>query len=288
MSGVPDGGAAGGGVPGGGAAGGGAAGGAPPPATTSRPVSGRGRWRDQLVTVAWLVLVWNLLWGEFTWGNVLGGGLVALLVLVFFPLPRVTFDGRIRPLPLLRFAGRFAAELLTASVQVALVALRPGRATQSAIIAVPLRVGSDLNLTLTAEALSLVPGTLIVEAVRRTGTLYVHVLDVRDSADVERARRDVLALERRIIRATGSAAELRLVESPGPLSDKPPSEPPPDGGPEDEPGPGGGPVNEPGPGGGPVNEPGPVDQPPPGGAPNDEPPPVDQPPTSRTDRGVSE
>lgn len=203
--------------------------GAPPPATTSRPVTGRGRWRDQLVTVVWLVLVWNLLWGEFTWGNVLGGGLVALLVLVFFPLPRVTFDGRIRPLALLRFVGRFVAELVTASVQVALVALRPGPAPHSAIIAVPLRVGSDLNLTLTAEALSLVPGTLIVEAVRGTGTLYVHVLDVRDQAEVERARRDVLALERRIIRATGSAAELRLVESPGPLSD-----PPRDHSPDDE------------------------------------------------------
>ncbi|WP_329108466.1 Na+/H+ antiporter subunit E [Micromonospora sp. NBC_01699] len=196
----------------------------PSPATTSRPVTSRGRWRDQLVTVIWLVLVWNLLWGEFTWGNVLGGTLVALLVLVFFPLPRVTFDGRIRPLGLLRFAARFVAELVTASVQVAWIALRPDGVRHSAIIAVPLRVRSDLNLTLTAEALSLVPGTLIVEAVRDTGTLYVHVLDVRGPADVDRARRDVLAVEERIVRATGSAAELRLLAGPGPsASDQPPS-----------------------------------------------------------------
>ncbi|RKR90873.1 multisubunit sodium/proton antiporter MrpE subunit [Micromonospora pisi] len=199
---------------------------APPPATTGRAVTSRGRWRDQLVTVIWLVLVWNLLWGEFTWGNVLGGTLVALVVLIFFPLPRVTFDGRIRPVAVLRFVGRFLFELVTASCQVALVAVRPGAAPRSAIIAVPLRVGSDLNLALTAEALSLVPGTLIVEAVRSTGTLYVHVLDVRDTVDVERARRDVLALERRIIRATGSAAELRLVNAPGPFSDPPVPGPP--------------------------------------------------------------
>ncbi|MFI6759575.1 Na+/H+ antiporter subunit E [Micromonospora sp. NPDC050417] len=198
----------------------------PPPTTTGRTMTSRGRWRDQLVTVIWLVLVWNLLWGEFTWGNVLGGTLVALVVLLFFPLPRVTFDGRIRPVAVLRFAGRFLVELVTASCQVAFVAVRPGAPPRSAILAVPLRVGSDLNLALTAEALSLVPGTLIVEAVRDTGTLYVHVLDVRDTVDVERARRDVLALERRIIRATGSAAELRLVNAPGPFSDPPASDPP--------------------------------------------------------------
>ena len=192
--------------------------GPPPPNTTSRPVSSRVRWRDQLVTVLWLVLVWNLLWGEFTWGNVLGGGVVALVVLVFFPLPRVTFDGRIRPLGVLRFVARFIGELLTASVQVAWIALRPAGVRHSAIIAVPLRVRSDLNLTLTAEALSLVPGTLIVEAVRLTGTLYVHVLDVRDPAEVDRVRREVLAVEERIVRATGSAAELRLLTSPDPPS----------------------------------------------------------------------
>ncbi|MEV4629147.1 Na+/H+ antiporter subunit E [Micromonospora sp. NPDC049523] len=210
----------------------------PPQATTSRPVTNRGRWRDQLVTVVWLVLVWNLLWGEFTWGNVLGGALVALLVLVFFPLPRVTFDGRIRPLGLLRFAARFIAELLTASVQVAWIAIRPDGVRHSAIIAVPLRVRSDLNLTLTAEALSLVPGTLIVEAIRDTGTLYVHVLDVRGPADVERARRDVLAVEERIVRATGSAAELRLLTGPGPsAADQPPSAPPPSAPPPSAPSP---------------------------------------------------
>jgi multicomponent Na+:H+ antiporter subunit E len=205
----------------------------PPPATTGRLMSSRIRWRDQVVTVVWLVLVWNLLWGEFSWDNVIGGGLLALAILLFFPLPRVTFEGRIRPLAVLWFAARFAGELVTASAQVAWLALRPGDPPRSAIVAVPLRVRSDLNLTLIAEALSLVPGTLIVEAVRDSGTLYVHVLDVRDPAHLARARRDVLALEERIVRATGSAAELRLLtsspESPSapPSSPEPPSDPPP-------------------------------------------------------------
>lgn len=74
-----------------------------------------------------------------------------------------------------------------------------------------LRVRSDLNLTLTAEALSLVPGSLIVEVDRDAGILYVHVLGVRDRAEVERFRDGVLELEARLIAAIGSAQEQRLI-----------------------------------------------------------------------------
>ncbi|GAB3145593.1 hypothetical protein GCM10027290_25720 [Micromonospora sonneratiae] len=177
-----------------------------------RTVPTRTRWRDQAVTVGVLVLVWNLLWDEFSWGNVLGGLAVALVVLFFFPLPPVTFEGRLRPVGLIRFATRFVYDLVTASIHVAWTALRPGYQPRNAIIAVPLRVRSDLNLTLTAEAVSLVPGSLIVEADRKSGTLYVHVLDIRGPEDLDRARREVLELESRIIRAIGSKAELRQLQ----------------------------------------------------------------------------
>jgi multicomponent Na+:H+ antiporter subunit E len=171
------------------------------------------RFRDHLVTVAWLVAVWSLLWGEFTLGNLLGGALVAVVVLVFLPLPRVTFEGRLRPLALADLVVRFVIQLLVASVQVAWVAVRPGQPPRNAIIAVRLRVRSDLNLTLTAEVLSLLPGTLIVEADRSTGTLYVHVLDIRSAERVAETRARVLALEARLVRAVGSAAELRMLSS---------------------------------------------------------------------------
>ncbi|MGW0433226.1 Na+/H+ antiporter subunit E [Micromonospora sp. NPDC003197] len=182
---------------------------------TPRVVPPRTRWRDQAVAVGWLILVWNLLWGEFTWGNIVGGLAVALVVLLFFPLPPVTFEGRLRPIGLLRFGTRFIYDLITASAQVAWTALRPRYQPRNAIIAVPLRVRSDLNLTLTAEAVSLVPGSLIVEVDRSAGVLYVHVLDVRGPEDLDQARQDVLDLEARILRAVGSKAELRqLQQSP--------------------------------------------------------------------------
>jgi multicomponent Na+:H+ antiporter subunit E len=157
------------------------------------------------------VLIWNLLWGHFTWGNVFVGLLIGTAVLAFFPLPPVTFAGRLRPLALLTFAVRFVVELVDASARVAWVAVRPGYRPRGAIIAVPLRVRTDLNLALTAEAVSLIPGTLIVEVDRERGLLYVHVLDVRGPEDLAVNRDRVLAIEARIVRAVGSPAELQLL-----------------------------------------------------------------------------
>ncbi|MFC0006235.1 Na+/H+ antiporter subunit E [Micromonospora siamensis] len=172
--------------------------------------SGRyGRRRDQLAALGWLVLVWNLLWGKFSVGNLVGGVLVGGAVLLFFPLPPVSFAGRLRPRALLVLAGTFVVELVSASAHVAAIAVRPGYRPRGAIIGVRLRVRTDLNLALTAELLSLVPGTLILEVDRDAGILYVHVLDVRGPADLTGSRDRVLAVEERIVRAVGSDAELR-------------------------------------------------------------------------------
>lgn len=182
-------------------------------ADSQRRVPTRIRLRDQIVALTWLTLAWNLFWANFSWGNVMAGLLVGLVVLAMFPLPRVTFRGRVRPLRVAHFVASFLVDVVIASVQVMWIALRPAPPPRNAIVAVPLRVRSDLNLTLAAEALSLVPGTLIVEADPETGTLYVHALNARSKADVERVRRQVLAIEARIVAAVGSAAELRRVRA---------------------------------------------------------------------------
>ncbi|MFG1672592.1 Na+/H+ antiporter subunit E [Micromonospora sp. NPDC049282] len=184
-----------------------------PTAAGEPPTVSRGeRRRDQAVALGWLVVAWLLLWGDVSWGNLLTGLVVGAAVLYFFPLPPVTFGGRLRPGPLLVFAGTFVAELVSASVHVAAVALRPGYRPRGGIIAVPLRVRTDLNLTLTAEVISLVPGTLILDVDRARGVLYVHVLDVRGPDDLAGSRDRVLVIERRIVRAVGSPTEVRQLD----------------------------------------------------------------------------
>ncbi|KAB1912461.1 Na+/H+ antiporter subunit E [Micromonospora sp. AMSO31t] len=202
------------GLPAGRAAGGGEPPGGPPPADPAPdapvpPVGRGGRRRDQAVALGWLVAIWVLLWGDLSWGNLLAGLVIGAAVLLFFPLPPVTFGGRLRPGALLVLAVTFVGELVTASLHVAAVAVRPGFRPRGAIIAVPLRVRTDLNLALTAEVISLVPGTLILDVDRDRGVLYVHVLDVRRPEDLTAGRDRILAVERRIVRAVGSPAEVR-------------------------------------------------------------------------------
>jgi multicomponent Na+:H+ antiporter subunit E len=181
-----------------------------------RPVPARARWRDRTVATAVLVTVWMLLWGVFSWANLISGLLVSAVVLTVFPLPPVTFAGRPRPLGLLRFAWRFLTDLVVASAQLAVLAFRFGHQPRSAIIRVPLRVPSDLVLTLTGEAVSLVPGSLIVDTDQASTTLYIHVIGVRDRAAVEEFRRSVYDTEARIVRAIGSDAEISMLDRPAP------------------------------------------------------------------------
>ncbi|MDG4797826.1 Na+/H+ antiporter subunit E [Micromonospora sp. WMMD1082] len=193
------------------------------PTDPPNPPLTRAAWRRNRITAAiGLVTVWVLLWGTFSWANVVSGLVVAAILLAVFPLPPVTFAGRVHPLPMLRFWLRFLLDLVVASAQIAWLAFRPGHVPRSAIIAVRLRVNTDLNLTLTAEALSLVPGSLILEADRETGTLFIHVIGVRTLDEVERFRQGVLDLEARIIAAIGSADEQRRVREgahPSPPAD---------------------------------------------------------------------
>jgi multicomponent Na+:H+ antiporter subunit E len=168
------------------------------------------------MTAAVMVTVWMLLWGVVSWANLITGLAVAAVVLLAFPLPPVTFAGRLHPLGLLRFAWRFLADLVVASVQLAVLAFRLGHQPRSAIIRVPLRVPSDLILTLTGEAVSLVPGSLIVDTDQASTTLYIHVIGVSDRAAVEHFRRSVYETEARIVRAIGSDAEMALLGRPIP------------------------------------------------------------------------
>jgi multicomponent Na+:H+ antiporter subunit E len=170
------------------------------------------RLRPQLPLLVWLVLVWILLWGTWSWANLVSGTVVALLVTVLLPLPTTTGGTRVRLLPLLSFVGHFVADLVVSGAQVAWLALRPGL-RQSAIVRVQLRTDSDLVLTMVAEALSLVPGSLVLDLDREERSIAVHLLHVRDRDHVERERAGVLVVEARLIRALGSAADRAALDS---------------------------------------------------------------------------
>jgi len=168
----------------------------------------RARTRIAWGTVVWLTVVWVLLWGDLTIGNVLAGVLIGLAVTTGLRMTPIAFHGHVRPLRVVALFARFAVDLVRASFEVSLLALRPRHTPRGAVIGVQLRSHSDLYLTMTAELCSLVPGSLVVEAHRLTGMLYLHVLDVEQSGGIEAARRSVLDQEARVLRAFASDAEL--------------------------------------------------------------------------------
>ena len=170
------------------------------------------RLRHQVPLAAWLVLVWILLWGTWSWANLISGVLVAVAVLTLLPLPHVVGGTRVRPVPLLVFLGHFVFDLFSSGAEVAWQAVRPGGVRRTAIVRVQLRADSDLLLTMIAEATSLVPGSLVLDLDREQRLMTLHLLPVRDREDVERKKAHVLVVERRLVRAFGSAADLAALD----------------------------------------------------------------------------
>ncbi len=173
------------------------------------------RLRHQVPLLAWLVVVWMLLWGTWSWANLVSGLLVALTVLTLLPLPHVVGGARVRPLPLLAFLGHFVADLFASGAEVAWQALRPGGVRRTAIVQVQLRADSDLLLTMVAEATSLVPGSLVLDLDREHRVMTLHLLPVRDRGDVERKKAGVLVVEERLVRAFGAPADLAALDGHG-------------------------------------------------------------------------
>ncbi len=170
--------------------------------------------RHNAPLLAWLVLVWILLWGTWSWANLISGIAVALAVTLLMPLPPIVGGLRFRPLPLLAYLGRFAVDLVVSSAQVAWLALRPGGAPRAAIVSVQLRSDSDLLLTMTAVTLSLIPGSIVLDLDREQQRIGLHLLHVGDEGRIREEKARVLATEERIVRAFGGPDDLAALDRP--------------------------------------------------------------------------
>lgn len=164
----------------------------------------RARVLHQLPLLLALVVLWMLLWGSVSWLNIVTGSVVAVVVTRVFYLPPVELSGRFNPFWFAVFLVRFGVDLVLASFQVAAQAFFPRPVSRNAIIAVQLHTRSDIVMTVTSIAMSLVPGSLVVEADRMRSVLYLHALNTPDGQAVEVVRRKVLATEAVLVRSFGS------------------------------------------------------------------------------------
>lgn len=170
----------------------------------------RGRARPVLVhrlaMVAWLWLLWLILWGSGAALVVTGGLLAAVGIVAAFRMPPVRARVRPRPLRLLRLAARLLVDVAGSAVAVGWAAVRDGRRVRSAVVEVPLSTDEDLLVTAVSLVTTMTPGTLVLEIDRGRRLLYVHLLPVPRPEVAERRRAVVRLAERGVVGALDGAA----------------------------------------------------------------------------------
>lgn len=167
----------------------------------------RRRRKIQGVYVAALTATWVLFWGDLSVANLLAGAVIAMLLVALLPMPPIPYSGRVRPLGLIKLAAKFLLDVVVASFQVAWQVFDFRRQPGSAIVRLNMRSDSDLYLTITAEMISLVPGTLAIELHRPESVMLVHVFGVNEDNLDERIE-SIRAQEERVLAAFASDEEM--------------------------------------------------------------------------------
>ena len=123
-----------------------------------------------------LAFVWAFATGSLSEVNLLVGFLVGMGVL--HVVGEALGDARyaVRFFRAIGLIGFFLIELALSSVRVAIDVLKPEMTMTPAVIAVPLDVRSDAEITLLANLISLTPGTLSLDVADDKPCLYVHAM----------------------------------------------------------------------------------------------------------------
>jgi multicomponent Na+:H+ antiporter subunit E len=143
-----------------------------------------------LLTNVLLALAWAALTGHFSPLNLaIGFGIgYALLYVATRTGVGTGYFGRVRDV--FAFVVFFLRELLLANLRVAYHVLAPLERMRPGIVAVPLDLRTDAEITALANLITLTPGTLSLDVSTDRRVLYVHSLWVEDAATFRRAMKD--------------------------------------------------------------------------------------------------
>ena len=146
-----------------------------------------------------LAVVWAASTGDFGTVNLLFGFLLGALAL-YVPRPFWGESKYFRRASLVaNLVGLFFYELVLSSFRVAWEVIRPGCHYRSGIVALPLKVDRDAEVTLLANLITLTPGTLSLDVSKDKSVVYVHAMDVKDAEVLRTDIKD--GFENRILEA---------------------------------------------------------------------------------------
>lgn len=133
-----------------------------------------------------LALAWMALTGSFTMGGFFTGLLFGFCVLWIGRRDRSTAAYRRKMAAVGGFILFFLREMVIANLRVAHDVLTPTHHMTPGIVAIPLDLESDLQITLLASMITLTPGTLSLHIADDRRTLYIHAMYIRDPANLVR------------------------------------------------------------------------------------------------------
>jgi multicomponent Na+:H+ antiporter subunit E len=146
-----------------------------------------------------LLAVYLAVSGNLQLSNIVVGTLIAVLVtLLLRPQPSRVDPHRLPAATwaTIRYIGILAADVIKGGVGVARIVLNPELPIQPGIVAIPSGCDSELGTALSAHALSITPGELVI-GIDQAGNLYTHCLDATHAAEyaaqAQAMRRDLLS-----------------------------------------------------------------------------------------------
>lgn len=150
-----------------------------------------------MIVALWAVYL--ALTGDLTPSNLVVGLLIGLGTAWLLHPDRRSFQVRRVPgaaWALVRYMGVLVRDMILSGIQVAGIVLDPRLPIEPGIIAIPSGCDSELATALSAHAITLAPGELVLE-IDEDGTMYTHTLDATRAPlyteEAQRLRRDLLA-----------------------------------------------------------------------------------------------
>lgn len=145
-----------------------------------------------------LALVWMVITGSFEPANLLWGFAIAYLIL-WLLRGKVGDESSYfkKVVQAMSFTLFFVKELVVANLRVAYDVLTVRHHMKPGVVAIPLDVETDLEITLLANLITLTPGTLSLDVSHDRKVLYVHGMYVEDIREFRRSIKE--GFERRVM-----------------------------------------------------------------------------------------
>lgn len=158
--------------------------------------------RPSALMFLWIVVVWLLLWGELSIGNAVAGVVVALIVTLVFPMPRIPVRQiRINWFAMISMFFVWAWEFASASVSVAWLAVRRADPPMSAIVKFRLYTHEELTIASTVALINLQPGGLVTDIDTANQEYTMHILDASSTGRLDYTIDQINQLHARVIKA---------------------------------------------------------------------------------------